>query len=81
VFIASVSAMDDKSTARSFGLIANDSVAFEQARKNRARGEQRQEAICAGLSDCQVIRVPTANHLVHNEALPQVMESVRQLTV
>ncbi len=79
VFIAAVSGMDDAAAARSFGLSASDAAALAEARRNRARGEQRQAAICEGLNDCRVVRVPTANHLVHNEWLPQVKETVRQL--
>jgi pimeloyl-ACP methyl ester carboxylesterase len=79
VFVASVSQTNDEAAARAFGIDSSDRASLENARSSRARGEQRQERICNGAIDCQIERVPTANHLVHNEALPQVVEAARQL--
>lgn len=79
VFVASVSQMNDQAAARAFGIDGTDRTSLENARSSRARGEQRQERICNGAMDCEIERVPTANHLVHNEALPQVVEAARQL--
>jgi len=79
VFIASVSEMGDESAARSFGLNIDDKAALAEGRAGRALGERRQERICAGVGDCRVKRVPTANHLVHDEVPAQVVDTVRQL--
>lgn len=46
----------------------------------RGRFEERQAHVCTLSSNCKVTRVPTKNHLVHNEALPQVVESIAELT-
>jgi pimeloyl-ACP methyl ester carboxylesterase len=51
------------------------------ARENRAKGEQRQRSLCAFAKDCRVTDVPTANHLVHNEALAEVVDSFKELLV
>lgn len=79
IFVASVSEVDDEAAARSFGIEISDKSSLAEARVHRARGEQRQEAVCAFVKDCRVTKVRTANHLVHNEVLRQVVEVFREL--
>ena len=81
VFVASVSETDDVSAARAFGLDVRDKPALAEARAGRARGEKRQQSLCAVVRDCRAFKIPTANHLVHNEALPQVVEVLTELVV
>jgi pimeloyl-ACP methyl ester carboxylesterase len=54
-------------------------VFIASADRNRERAQQRQARVCEGAVDCRVESVPTANHLVHNEALSEVVETARQL--
>ncbi len=79
VFVASASAMDDAAAAKAFGLDPDDISALTEARGNRLRGEQRQRDVCKLSRDCQVVNVPTGNHLVHDEALEEVANSIRDL--
>jgi pimeloyl-ACP methyl ester carboxylesterase len=76
IFIASVAAMDEEAASKAFGIAVTDGEALAQARANRAAGERRQERVCEWSTDCSVTHVPTANHLVHNEALAQVVAAV-----
>lgn len=80
-FVASVSEMSDEAAAKSFGFESIDEAALAQERANRARGEKRQQSLCDFVKDCRAVKVPTANHLVQNEALPQVVESFRELVM
>ena len=81
VFVASVSEMDDEAAARSFGFQVTDKASLAEARAGRARGETRQRAVCVFVKDCRAIKVQTANHLVHDEVLPQVVEVFRELVM
>lgn len=55
-------------------------VRDEQQRKNRERGERRQERVCESAQDCVVVRVDTEDHLVHNQAIDRVVEELRTMT-
>ncbi|MCC6590094.1 MAG: alpha/beta hydrolase [Bryobacterales bacterium] len=79
VFVASVSSMADGEAARALGVEPDDTVGLAQARANRAKWEKRQESICRLASDCEVVRVPTADHLVHNAAPEQVTATIARL--
>lgn len=81
VFVATVSEMNDEAAARSFGLDILDKASLAEARVARVRGESRQQSLCAFVEDCRAIKVPTANHLVHNEVLPLVVEVLRELVM
>jgi pimeloyl-ACP methyl ester carboxylesterase len=74
VLVASASLLDDAAAAKAFGLPPGDIAALNEARANRERGESRQRRLCEFASDCRLIPVPSANHLVHNEALSAVLE-------
>ena len=81
VFVASIAGIGDEAASKGFGISVTDHAALAEARASRAGGEQRKEKVCASVIDCQVTRVPTANHLVHNEALHQVVGSVQELVL
>ncbi len=79
VFSASVGAMSDADASVAFGIPETDRKALAEARSNRAGGEKRQEQLCSFSSDCQVTRVPTTDHLVHNAAPDRVVAAVAGL--
>ena len=81
VFVAAVSEMDNLSASKAFGLELQNKRAIEEALANRARGEMRQARLCTIAQNCRTYRIPTANHLVHNEALSQVVDVVTDLVV
>lgn len=63
VFTANVSTLGDPAVATA----------------SRRRGEERQQSLCTFAKDCEFTLVPTANHLVHNDALDQVVASIVRL--
>ena len=81
VFIASITSLPDKDAAKAFGIDAGGRGALQEARANRARWEKRQARLCDLASDCQVFRIPTHEHMVHNAALETVMEQIRVLVL
>ncbi len=51
--------------------------ATDSGQPERQRFLDRQARLCQGLRDCQLTRVPTSNHLVHDEAAEAIAATVR----
>lgn len=62
VFIASVASLSDAESAHLYGLSSNDHIAITQAREGRAKWERMQARLCEFSKNCQIFRIPTADH-------------------
>jgi pimeloyl-ACP methyl ester carboxylesterase len=81
VVIASISSFTDARVADAFGFSSSDGARIAEVRQNRAISENRQAQVCDFSANCQVIRIPTANHMVHDADPGRVVHVIRDLKI